>query len=105
MRLIVDTNIVFSGILNSESNISKILVHSSRKFEFYSPEFLKHEIGTHRSKLKKYLKLEASELDELIELTTSHIRFINESLIPEKHWVAASRLLATVDPMDAHSSP
>jgi predicted nucleic acid-binding protein len=101
MRLIVDTNIVFSGILNSESNISKILVHSSRKFEFHSPEFLKHEIGTHRSKLRKYLKLETSELDELIELTTSHIRFINESLIPEKYWTVASRLLATVNPMDA----
>jgi putative PIN family toxin of toxin-antitoxin system len=97
MKLIVDTNIVFSGILNSESNISKILVHSARQFQLYSPEFLKHEIHAHRLKLKKYLKLREPEIDELIELTTSRINFINENLKPEKHWKAAANLLASVD--------
>jgi predicted nucleic acid-binding protein len=100
MKLIVDTNIVFSGILNSESNISRIRVYSDHQFQFFAPGFLKDEIQTHRPKLRKYLKLENSKIDELIALTTSRINFINETVIPEKFWKEATTQLASIDPND-----
>jgi len=35
MKIIVDTNIVFSAILNSNSRIGKILLNSKEHFQFF----------------------------------------------------------------------
>jgi predicted nucleic acid-binding protein len=89
MRVVVDTNIVFSAILNSSSNIGKVLIHFGRYFEFYSCHFLLEEIQLHRRKLKQISGLSDSLLSESIRLTTTHIRFINEDLLPEKDWICS----------------
>lgn len=39
MKVVVDTNIVFSAILNSQSRIGQILLHSDKSIKFYSPVF------------------------------------------------------------------
>jgi predicted nucleic acid-binding protein len=51
MRIVVDTNIVFSAILNTNSKIGKILLHPGRRFNFYSTQQLLNEIEEHRVKL------------------------------------------------------
>lgn len=48
MRIVVDTNIAFSAILNTNSKIARILLQPKRKLNFYSTEQLSREI-----KLKK----------------------------------------------------
>ena len=45
MNLIVDANIVFSGILNSNGKIGDLLINSTSVFEYIAPEFLRHEIA------------------------------------------------------------
>lgn len=101
MRVVVDTNIVFSTILNSSSNIGKILIHHRHKFEFYSCEFLKDEIFSHRSKLLKLTKLDGESLDELITLSIKRIQFIDHRILPERDWVYAVTLLSKIDLKDA----
>lgn len=51
MILVVDTNIVFSGILNPEGTISDLLLNSSDNFEFFSPTAIIEELEKHNKKL------------------------------------------------------
>ena len=44
MKIVVDTNIIFSALLNSNSNIVQILLKPNNNLEFYSVKFLQHEI-------------------------------------------------------------
>jgi predicted nucleic acid-binding protein len=101
MKVVVDTNIVFSAILNSSGNIGKVLVNYGRQFEFYSCDFLKTEIALHQKKLLKLTRLNEAELNELITLCIKNIRFINESIVPAKDWRFAIDLLQDIDVNDA----
>ena len=100
MKIIVDTNIVFSGILNSNNQIGKILINSNKHFEFYSCDFLKVEIHKHQEKLLKLTKLSREELNELEMLVTSNINFLNEGLIPKRDFMEALDLLEGIDIKD-----
>lgn len=100
MRIIVDTNIVFSSILNSKGKIGKILFHSKDHFEFYTTGVLKLELLKHRTKLLKLTGLTIDELEELELITTKRIAFISEELIPEKNLLYAEKLLHDIDPDD-----
>ena len=65
IKIVLDTNIVFSAILNSSSRIGKIILQSKNYFQFYSCDYLKIEILKHRNKLQKLTKLDEFELVEL----------------------------------------
>jgi predicted nucleic acid-binding protein len=82
VKIVVDTNIVFSAILNSASRIALILISGKRHFSFYSCEFLLEELDLHRDKLRGLTKLQDAELDEVIGMVTKNITFINEAAIP-----------------------
>lgn len=43
MKIIVDANIVFSGILNTNSKIGDLLINSEKYFDFIAPDFLRIE--------------------------------------------------------------
>ena len=82
MIVVVDTNIVFSAILNSSSGIGKLLLTHNRHFDFYTCDYLQEELYNHRSKLLRLTKLPEEELEILTELVVRNISFINEKLIP-----------------------
>jgi predicted nucleic acid-binding protein len=44
MKIIVDTNIVFSAILNSNSRIAKILFNSNKRCQIFACNYLKVEL-------------------------------------------------------------
>lgn len=100
-HLVVDSNIVFSGILNTNSRIGQLLIKAPGAAVFYSCEFLQTEIRRHRSKLEKITKLSTEELDELESLVTQKIRFINETLLDEDILEQAESLAEDIDPDDA----
>lgn len=100
MRIIVDTNIVFSALLNSSSKIGKILIHSRKHFQFYSCEYLKTEILKHRKRILKLPKLPDTELAELENLVTHNITFIDERLLPQELLLKIEVLLKSIDPND-----
>jgi putative PIN family toxin of toxin-antitoxin system len=101
MKVVVDTNIIFSAILNSQSWIGQILLHSGNLIKFYSPGFLKKEIQNHRRKIKHFSKLPDDEINEIIILLYSKIHFIDETLIPKETLQIADKLTQPVDFDDA----
>ena len=101
MKVVVDTNIVFSAILNSSSGIGKLLLTQNNKLDFHSCEYLYDEVHEHRAKLKKLTKLPDDELDTLIGLVLRNITFINDKLIPAKHTAEAIELTSGIDTDDS----
>lgn len=82
MRIVVDTNIAFSAILNTNSKISKIILQPRSSLNLYSTKQLLNEITEHWSKLKKISKFSDKQLHETVALITNKIKFINPELIP-----------------------
>ena len=97
MKIVVDTNIVFSAILNSQSWIGQILLHSDESIKFYSPHFLQVEIQNHFIKIKGITKLTDYELHELIDIIYTKIHFISEEFIPKETLLIADNLTNDVD--------
>jgi predicted nucleic acid-binding protein len=100
VKIIVDTNIVFSAILNSSSRIGKILISSKEHFQFYTCDFLKTEVYKHRNKIRALTGLTNEETEELELLVTENIKFINEKLIPSKTLLSTEILLKNIDLSD-----
>lgn len=97
MKIIVDTNIIFSAILNSNGTIGNILFNSNDFLEFHSCNYMRFEIDKHWKKLIKISKLSEAELKESHYNVLSKIQFINEELIPSKIWLQAETLIDDID--------
>ena len=102
MRFIVDANIVFSGILNTNGKIGDLLINSKQYFTFIAPDFLRSEIRNHYSRLIKISGLTIEEVQEAEFQVYKDIAFISEEQIKISHWTAADALVADVDPKDTH---
>ena len=100
MRLVVDTNIVFSAVLNSNSRIARILIAGKRHFEFHSCAFLHDELLKHRPKLRSLTGLSSSDLDEVIAKVTANIRFMDEAMLSARLIRDTERVLASSDLKD-----
>ncbi len=101
MKIIVDTNIVFSAILNVNSRIGRLLIQAPPSIAFYSCDFLVYEIRKHKDKLLKITKLSKNELWELQQLVTQKIHFINDDLLNDDLLDYAENLLQDIDIDDA----
>ena len=97
MIIIVDTNIVFSAILNIDSHIGSMLLNTGNYFQYYSVDQLKNEIIRHKSKIIKLTNFSDNEFQEVYEIVTRKIQFIRDSLIPERYLLKAEGLLSDID--------
>lgn len=97
MRVVIDTNIVFSAILNTNSKFSKIILQPKSKLNLYSTEQLEYELAEHWNKLKRLSKYSDIDLHKAVTLITSRIRFINVGLIPRKLFIKAAELTTNID--------
>lgn len=102
MRLIVDANIIFSGILNTKGKIGDLLINSKIYFDFIAPDFLRSEIRNHYPKLVKISKLSLDDILEAEFQLYKNIIFISEEQIKIAHWIAANKLVFDIDPKDTH---
>ncbi|MBX2899125.1 MAG: hypothetical protein KF775_05730 [Cyclobacteriaceae bacterium] len=101
MILVVDTNIVFSGILSPKGTICDLLLNSSEKFDFYAPSAILEELKTYNQKLLKLSGLSESELDFLTRTILKKIDLIDLESIPHATWQQALELTMGVDQFDA----
>lgn len=96
-KIIVDTNIIFSCLLNSQGTIGDLIFNSEDVFEFYSNQYMRFEIRKHWSKLIKISKLTDLQLQTAYDKMLTKLTFINEELIPQKDWEKAEVLVADID--------
>lgn len=100
MKLIVDANIVFSGILNSNGKIGDILINSRRHVDFIAPNFLREEIHKHETRLCKISGMTLTQLREAEFQIYKGLNFISEEQIKKSAWLIAEKLADGVDPND-----
>src|SRR5579875_3139292 len=96
-KIIVDTNIIFSCLLNSQGTIGDIIFNSENIFEFYSNQYMRFEIRKHWNKLLKISKLTDNELQTAYDKMLTKLTFINEELITKKDWEKAESLVIDID--------
>jgi predicted nucleic acid-binding protein len=84
VKIIVDANIVFSGILNSNGKIGDLLINSKKYFSFIAPEFLRYEIKDKYEKLRSISGLNIEQIIEAEYLICKDITFISEEQIDHK---------------------
>jgi predicted nucleic acid-binding protein len=96
-KIIVDTNIIFSCLLNSQGTPGDLIFNSENIFEFFSNQYMRFEIRKHWNKLKKVSKLTDLELETSYDKMLTKLTFINEELIPKKDWEKAEILVGNID--------
>lgn len=100
MKVVVDANIIFSGILNSNGKIGDLLINSQKYILFIAPDFLRSEIFKHYSRLCKISGMTTEQVREAEYQIYKEITFISEEQIKLSAWLAAEKLVADVDPKD-----
>lgn len=100
MKFVIDTNIVFSALLNPKSPIGQIILNGSKYFTFISVEQLKNEIELHKDKILKISGLRESDFLRIYGLITSKIKFVNQLLINSENYKKAEELTKDIDPDD-----
>jgi predicted nucleic acid-binding protein len=97
MKIVVDTNIVFSALLNSKSTIGDLLFNSDKNFEFYSCNYMRFEIKKHWERLKKISKLSEEQLQVSYTQVLTKLKFVNEEIIPAETWLASEEITKGID--------
>ena len=97
MKIVVDTNIIFSALLNSNGTIGDILFNSDKHFEFYSCGYMHYEIQKHWEKLKEISKLSDEQLRVSYTKVLSKLKFINEEIIPVEIWLNSEEITKGID--------
>ncbi len=96
MKLIIDTNILFSGLMK-DSITRKILLSSD--FVFYIPDYYLIELYTYNDLLLEKLDSNKEELNNIIELLHDRLIFV-----PEKEYAGnmkkADEIIGKVDKKD-----
>lgn len=89
MRFVIDTNIIFSGVYNLDSNAGKILFLAIEKdIELVAPVYVKEEIIRN---LRNKLKFSVDEINEIISALP--IIWIEEAIY-EDHLIQAQKLIS-----------
>ncbi len=100
MKLIVDANIVFSAILNTNGKIGDLLINSNKYFNFIASGFLRIEIKKHYSKIIKVSGLTLEQVQEAEFEIYKDVTFISEEQIKAPIWIEAEKLVFDIDPKD-----
>ena len=100
MRIVVDTNIVFSAILNTSSLIGELLFNSEDQFDFYSPEFMDVELVKYSTKLKKVASMNDEQLQIATRQVFNNIHLISNEAISPEYWMKAYELTKSIDEKD-----
>jgi len=95
MRIVIDTNIVFSALLKKNSKELQII--KSGNYDFYLCQFTTLELFKHKEKIVKISKLEFEEILEAYQLILSSVYIINEKEIPKEIISEAKEICREID--------
>jgi predicted nucleic acid-binding protein len=101
MRIIVDTNILISTMIQPNSRIGSLLMRDlDGKAAVFSCYYLYVEIFDKKERIKKYSKLDEIDLLELLYLVLRKVTFVNEEQISKASWDTAKELTKDIDIKD-----
>jgi predicted nucleic acid-binding protein len=98
MKVIVDTNVLFSALLSKNSRLKYPFFFKDLKF--FSCNFLFVEIFKHKEKLITVSKLSEEELLTVLEKLLRRINFVREEVIPKAFFDKAYSLCRDIDEKD-----
>lgn len=98
---VIDSNIVFSALLNKNSRIGEfILTNGNGKAKFYAPSFLRIEIENHFNKIVSLTKSTPDIINEVRFQIYQKINFISDDQIPFEYFKTALPLVTGIDTDD-----
>lgn len=101
MKIVIDSNIVFSAILNTQNKIGQLIINGSKYFDFFSVGLLKDEIIEHKDKILHSTKFSETQFNDTFQLIVSRITFVDDILLTDKDLTKAIDLVAGIDENDA----
>ncbi len=96
-KIIVDSNFIFSAILNVINRIGQVLLNGTGFYDFYAPKYLRNELWDHRDKVKKIGKFDDDQFIEVYELVLKNVRLLNHAVVPNFKYEQALELCEDVD--------
>ena len=99
MKLVIDTNIVFSSFL--KANTEEVNIIESGMHEVYLCRFTGVELFNNKEKILKYSELHEEQIVDAYQLLVENTKAIHEYEIPAEVYRQAVELCGGVDPKDA----
>ena len=100
MKIIIDSNIVFSAILNTKGKIGQLIINGSKYFNFFTVGLLKEEILNHKDKILDLTGYTQEQFNDTFQLITSRFIFVDEILLTDNDLNKAADLVSGIDPDD-----
>jgi predicted nucleic acid-binding protein len=96
--VVVDTNIIFSALLSSQSRFTEVLLRVDD--QFYANELTMVELFKHKEKIVRLSRLSEDEIIRLYYLLLRRISLYKEDLISPENRRAAYALCGDIDETD-----
>ncbi len=97
MKLVLDSNIIFSALIKESTTRNIIL---SDAFDLNAPEYIFNEIAKHKELLLRKSKLDEGEFDALLLLLQKHIHLVSKEKYDEMTTIAED-ILKNIDITDS----
>src|SRR5215217_6299563 len=81
MIIIIDANILISGIINPYGQITKLIYFKPSEIDFVIPEYALEEIARHKIRICKETKTSLSQFEQILDALLANIlRFSTDSI-------------------------
>jgi predicted nucleic acid-binding protein len=97
MKLVVDSNIIFSSLIRKSTTRNIIL---SDVFDLHTPEYIFAEITKHKGLLLRKSKMNEGDFNALLLLLQKHVHFVSKENYNEKMAIAED-ILREIDITDS----
>ncbi len=96
--VVVDTNILFSALLSSQSKFTEILLTSEH--QFYVCELVLVELFKHKEKIVRLSRLSEDDVVRVYHILLRRLTLYKEDLIAPEHRAVAYALCRSIDATD-----
>ena len=100
MKLVIDTNLLFSAVIKPDGLIAEIILNPKFELQIIGCYFSHIELFKHKEKLLKISKLDEIELLEVLYQIIKRVDFINERTISKEVFKKANNLCKAIDDKD-----
>lgn len=100
MTVVVDANVIISGIINPYGTISELILLESPNIDFVTPEYAIEEIASHKIRICKSAGITISQFEEVLNNFLSCILSFTVDSVQASHVQHATDLTSSIDTKD-----